>query len=157
MIGFRLGAVLGVVAAGCVIYAGMGLVPARADDDRGAGPASKTLTICAIPESMPRTGKNDVGAPVGLDVAVVEQLAKILGRPIEFHWCGARNARGIVCRRAAVTLSSGSLRIQDQPEMWPGVFPMQPPNSDWLFRATLDLPSHWQISRANGLASSPEL
>ena len=42
---------------------------------------------------MPRMGKTADGKPVGLDVAVVERLAKILERPIEFHWCAGAQMR----------------------------------------------------------------
>ena len=59
------------------------------DDDGKHGTLAKVLTICAIPESMPRMGKTADGKPVGLDVAVVERVARILGRPIEFHWCAS--------------------------------------------------------------------
>jgi polar amino acid transport system substrate-binding protein len=83
----RVGGVLGVAIAAQMICAGLARVPGRGDDERS--PASKTLTICAIPESMPRMGKDADGKPVGLDVAVVERLAKILERPIEFHWCAS--------------------------------------------------------------------
>ena len=54
------------------------------------GNHGKNLTICAIPDSMPRMGKTADGKPAGLDVAVIEQVARILGRPIEFHWCAVR-------------------------------------------------------------------
>ena len=83
----RMSRVLGVVVAAQLTCACLALVPGRgADEPR---PASKTLTICAIPESMPRMGKDSNGKPVGLDVAVVERLAKILERPTEFHWCAS--------------------------------------------------------------------
>ena len=63
------------------------LLHAGADDGARSAPAAKVLTICAIPDSMPRMGKTAEGKPIGLDVGVVEQVARILGRPIEFHWC----------------------------------------------------------------------
>ncbi len=86
----RAAGVLGVVAAGHVICAASAWVPARGDDDGRAGPASsKVLTICAIPESMPRMGKTAEGKPTGIDVAVAEQVARTLGRPLEFHWCAS--------------------------------------------------------------------
>ena len=56
-------------------------------DDPRSGAMGKVLTICAIPDSMPRMGKTAEGKPIGLDVAVAEHVARILGRPIEFHWC----------------------------------------------------------------------
>ena len=51
---------------------------------------------------MPRMGKTANGKPAGLDVAVIEHVARILGRPIEFHWCAGANAPGTVYRQAAV-------------------------------------------------------
>ena len=57
------------------------------DKSRAANPASKTLTICAVPASMPRTGKAPDGKPLGLDTAVAERVGRVLGRPVEFHWC----------------------------------------------------------------------
>ncbi|MFI5455424.1 MAG: substrate-binding periplasmic protein [Isosphaerales bacterium] len=56
---------------------------------QGSGPAdsAKVLTVCAIPASMPRTGKAPDGTPEGLDVAVAERVGRALGRTIEFHWC----------------------------------------------------------------------
>ena len=57
--------------------------------DRGAAPASKVLTVCALPASMPRTGKAPDGTPQGLDVAVIEQVGRLLDRTIEFHWCAS--------------------------------------------------------------------
>jgi polar amino acid transport system substrate-binding protein len=47
----------------------------------------KTLTVCAVPASMPRMGKAADGTPQGLDVAVARSVGRRLGRPIEFHWC----------------------------------------------------------------------
>jgi ABC-type amino acid transport substrate-binding protein len=47
----------------------------------------KTLTVCAVPASMPRMGKTADGTPQGLDVAVLQSVGRRLGRPIEFHWC----------------------------------------------------------------------
>jgi len=58
-------------------------------DSSGFAPAGKVLTICAIPDSLPRMGKTAAGKPVGLDVAVAEHVSRILGRPIEFHWCAS--------------------------------------------------------------------
>jgi polar amino acid transport system substrate-binding protein len=54
-----------------------------AEDRAGAKP----LTVCAIPASMPRTDKTPDGSPRGLDVALAERLGRVLGRPVEFHWC----------------------------------------------------------------------
>ena len=57
------------------------------DDDGSAAAPTKVLTVCAIPASMPRTGKAPDGTPQGLDVAVAQQVGRILGRTVEFHWC----------------------------------------------------------------------
>lgn len=51
---------------------------------RGEG---KPLVICVVPASMPRSHKTPKGKPLGLDCAVIELVAKELGRPLEFHWC----------------------------------------------------------------------
>ncbi len=63
---------------------------ARADEpEKGhaAGPSSKPLTICGVPASMPRTDRAPDGRPRGLDAAVAERVGRVLGRPVEFHWC----------------------------------------------------------------------
>jgi polar amino acid transport system substrate-binding protein len=62
---------------------------ARTGDDEKSRGAGRVLTICAIPDSMPRMGKNAKSEPAGLDVALIERVAKILERPIEFHWCAS--------------------------------------------------------------------
>jgi polar amino acid transport system substrate-binding protein len=85
----RVVSVLSVVAAGGLFCAALGAASDYARDDGGHDSKSKVLTICAIPGSMPRMGKTAQGKPAGLDVAVVERLAKILERPIEFHWCAS--------------------------------------------------------------------
>ena len=38
---------------------------------------------------MPRTDKTPDGQPRGLDAAVAERVGRVLGRPIEFHWCAS--------------------------------------------------------------------
>ena len=38
---------------------------------------------------MPRTGKAPDGKPQGIDVAVIDQVGRILGRTIEYHWCAS--------------------------------------------------------------------
>jgi putative heme-binding domain-containing protein len=58
--------------------------PVSAEDAPG-----KPLVICAVPAAMPRTEKTPDGTPRGLDVAVAERLARVLGRAIEFHWCAS--------------------------------------------------------------------
>jgi polar amino acid transport system substrate-binding protein len=49
----------------------------------------KPLTFCAVPDSMPRTGKTPDGKPEGLDAALAQRLGRRLGRKVEFHWCGS--------------------------------------------------------------------
>jgi len=67
----------------------LGAELARAQAGKRASPAdsSKALTVCAIPASMPRTGKTPDGTPEGLDVIVAQHIGRVLGRTIEFHWC----------------------------------------------------------------------
>lgn len=62
-----------------------------AESTANAAAANKQppLVVCAVPNSLPRTGKRDDGTPQGLDVAVAELVAKELGRPLEFHWCAS--------------------------------------------------------------------
>jgi polar amino acid transport system substrate-binding protein len=87
MSSIRWGRVSGVFIMGLLICAALSLAPARADDGAGSRSTTKVLTICAIPDSMPRMGKTAEDKPIGLDVTIVEQVAGTLGRPVEFHWC----------------------------------------------------------------------
>jgi len=57
--------------------------------DGGTTSSPKVLTACALPASMPRTGKAPDGTPQGIDVAVAEQVGRVLDRTIEFHWCAS--------------------------------------------------------------------
>ena len=50
---------------------------------------AKPLVVCAVPDSMPRTGRTSDGSPQGLDVAVARLVAQKLGRKLEFHWCAS--------------------------------------------------------------------
>lgn len=59
------------------------------DGTPGAAPDPKTLTVCALPAAMPRTGKAPDGTSRGLDVAVAELVGRRLGRKVEFHWCAS--------------------------------------------------------------------
>ncbi|MGP0062450.1 MAG: substrate-binding periplasmic protein [Isosphaeraceae bacterium] len=77
-----------------IICGGLDLVGSCAwgdepDKGRTASPAPKPLIVCAVPASMPRTGKAPDGKPLGLDTAVAERLGRVLGRPVEFHWCAS--------------------------------------------------------------------
>jgi polar amino acid transport system substrate-binding protein len=84
----RFGRSLGFTALVTVVLGAPDVGRAQASDDRNNGPSpTKVLTVCAIPASMPRTGKATDGSPQGLDVAVVQQVGRILGRTVEFHWC----------------------------------------------------------------------
>jgi polar amino acid transport system substrate-binding protein len=49
--------------------------------------SQKPLVVCAVPDSMPRTGKAADGSGEGLDIAVARLVAGELGRPLEIHWC----------------------------------------------------------------------
>jgi histidine transport system substrate-binding protein len=79
--------VLDLLILGFFVCAAMPGALALGADDPRADHAGKVLTICAIPDSMPRMGKTAERKPVGLDVAVAEHVARILRRQIEFHWC----------------------------------------------------------------------
>jgi polar amino acid transport system substrate-binding protein len=70
----------GVLASICV---------AGDDGNRGVASEAKTLTVCAVPSALPRTGKAIDGTPQGLDVAVAQRVASVLGRTVEFHWCAS--------------------------------------------------------------------
>src|SRR5262245_55697334 len=75
---------------GLLLMACSGLAPPHAGhpDGNGAdGASQKALVVCAVPASMPRTGKAADGTPQGLDVAVAQLVGRSLGRPVEFHWC----------------------------------------------------------------------
>ncbi len=71
----------------------VGLIPADSGgDEPGKGPtasAVKPLVVCAVPASMPRTDRAPDGRPRGLDTAVAEAVARVLRRPVEFHWCAS--------------------------------------------------------------------
>ena len=85
----RSGRVLGELAVASFVCGTFFLVAAWGGEEDGGGASSKVLTVCAIPGSMPRMGKSVDGKPEGLDVAVAERVAGILGRPIKFHWCAS--------------------------------------------------------------------
>jgi ABC-type amino acid transport substrate-binding protein len=71
-------------------FACVSFVPAEVPPaDRAGGSQPKPLTVCAVPGSMPRTGKTPDGVPAGLDVGVAQHVGRVLGRPIEFHWCAS--------------------------------------------------------------------
>jgi polar amino acid transport system substrate-binding protein len=74
-----------------LILCGSLIAPGVRGDDRDGhrptNPASKPLIVCAVPASLPRTGKTPDGKPQGLDVGVAQRVGRVLGRPVEFHWC----------------------------------------------------------------------
>lgn len=47
------------------------------------------LRVCADPDGLPRTGRDESGAAVGLDVMVLERVAERIGRRIEWQWLPA--------------------------------------------------------------------
>jgi polar amino acid transport system substrate-binding protein len=59
----------------------------HAHPDRAGSHSTKALVICGVPASMPRTDKTPDGKPRGLDAAVAERVGRVLGQPVEFHWC----------------------------------------------------------------------
>jgi polar amino acid transport system substrate-binding protein len=63
--------------------------PTSAADDRKTEQESKPLIVCVVPATMPRADKTADGKPIGLDVALAEQLGRALERPIELHWCAS--------------------------------------------------------------------
>jgi polar amino acid transport system substrate-binding protein len=65
------------------------LEPASDDRDGAARTKAKALTVCAIPASMTRSDRAADGTPQGIDVAVARSVGRILGRPVEFHWCAS--------------------------------------------------------------------
>jgi polar amino acid transport system substrate-binding protein len=88
----RSGLALGLPAA--VLFVCTGGAPQQAghkgtEADRPADQRAKPLVVCAVPASMPRTGRAADGTPQGLDVAVARLVGKALGRPVEFHWCAS--------------------------------------------------------------------
>src|SRR5262249_37710247 len=88
MTALRSGLALGLAAAMPVVCGAW--LPQHAghkEGERAAGPSAKTLTVCAVPAAMPRTGKAPDGTPQGLDVAVAQLVGRSLGRKVEFHWC----------------------------------------------------------------------
>jgi polar amino acid transport system substrate-binding protein len=65
-------------------------IPVACADDKSEAPSpAKSLTICAVPASMPRMDKGPDGTPRGIDVDVARAVGRVLGRTIEFHWCAS--------------------------------------------------------------------
>jgi ABC-type amino acid transport substrate-binding protein len=79
------------VRTGLLAILGVSLLgpPAHGGEGGQAAAPPKPLVVCAVPASMPRTGKTHEGKPRGLDAAVVEGVGRVLGRPVEFHWCAS--------------------------------------------------------------------
>jgi polar amino acid transport system substrate-binding protein len=79
----------GLVSIVCTVLVATCAVGDEPEKARAVSPAPKPLTICVVPASMPRTGKTPDGKPRGLDTAVAERVGRMLGRPVEFHWCAS--------------------------------------------------------------------
>jgi polar amino acid transport system substrate-binding protein len=77
----------GLVSILCTILVAPCAIGDEPDKGRAASSSPKPLIVCAVPASMPRTGKTPDGKPLGLDTAVAERVGRVLGRPVEFHWC----------------------------------------------------------------------
>lgn len=58
-------------------------------DEKSKEADNETLVVCAVPTAMPRTGRGPDEKAIGLDVAVVQLVAKQLGRQVEWHWCAS--------------------------------------------------------------------
>ena len=97
----------------CGIMVGQGARGNEPDKGPDAGTPSKALTVCAIPASMPRTGKAPDGTPQGIDVAVAQALGRVLGRTVEFHWCA--NPQCSIARRQPDDTSAPMLRDDPSP------------------------------------------
>jgi ABC-type amino acid transport substrate-binding protein len=84
---FRSGLVL--IVCGALELVAFGARGDEPEKGRAAVASSKTLTVCAVPASMPRTDKATDGTPRGLDAAVAGRVGRVLGRPVAFHWCAS--------------------------------------------------------------------
>lgn len=73
----------------------------------GSSDKQQALVVCVVPNSLPRTGKQDDGTPQGLDVAVAELVAKELGRTLEFHWCASSSCSWNSLREKRCDLVAG--------------------------------------------------
>ena len=116
----------------------------------------KALIVCAVPASMPRTGKAPDGTPQGLDVAVAERVGRILGRPVEFHWCAsAECAWHCLPEGRCDVVARPAARTPGRRATWPGACPMPAPSSGWWSRATRRASAPWPTSAASGSGSWP--
>jgi polar amino acid transport system substrate-binding protein len=70
------------IAGLCVVWWLANACPAVAAEEN-----QRSLTVCAEPAAMPRTGKAPDGTPQGLEAALAKLLGRHLGRKVEFHWC----------------------------------------------------------------------
>jgi polar amino acid transport system substrate-binding protein len=75
--------------AACAVLLPAGSAWSKDDGKAANGARANSLTVCAVPSSMPRMGKSRTGSPEGIDVAVAQAVARVLGRSLEFHWCAS--------------------------------------------------------------------
>lgn len=66
----------------------MALVSLAAQADAQTARAAEPLRVCADPDAMPRTGRDEDGKPQGVDVAVARLIGRRLNRPVTFVWHG---------------------------------------------------------------------
>ncbi len=107
----------------------------------------KPLTICAVPASMPRTGKTPDGKPSGLDTAVAERVGRLPGPAGRVPL--VRQRRVLLALPARGPLRRGrrpAARTPGRPARWPGACPMPAPSSGW-----------WSHSGVPGIRSLADL
>ena len=114
--------------------------------DGAVDPPPNALTVCAVPASMPRTGKAPDGTPQGLDVAVVQRVGRILGRTVEFHWCASAECGWHCLPEGRCDVVVGQPSAPGRPRAWPGAFPTPGPSSGW-----------WSAGRARDVRSLADL
>ena len=95
------------------------------------------------------------GKPVGLDVAVVERVAKILGRPIEFHWCASAQCAWncLPAGRCDVVIGQPQGSGPAREVAWS--VPYAAAQFGLVVPRDSRASGRWQISAASGLESSP--
>ncbi len=111
--------------------------PGSPGASRTAAPAPKPLVVCAVPASMPRTGKAPDGTPQGLDVGrgrAGRPRPRAAGRvPLVRQ---RRVRAGIACPRAVATSWPASRSTPARRAAWPGASPTPAPSSAWSSRAS---------------------
>ena len=103
---------------------------------------------------MPRTGKASDGSPQGLDVAVVQRVARILGRKVDFHWCANAECGWSCLPAGRCDMVVGQpLEFRAAASAAPGAFRTPVPSLDWWFRASRTAFVPWPTSAANASGS----